>query len=67
MTRKQHSMDEKSSSNYLQPMLRDTLNSGYNFINNRSNKIKSIETKKKWYYVQRENREVKLCVRWCLI
>jgi len=60
-------MDKKSTSNYLQRMFRDTLNCGENFINNRSNRVKSIEMKKNPYYVQLENREGKFCVKWCLI
>lgn len=68
MTRKQQSMDKKNSSNYLQRMFRDTFKSGYNFINNRSNKVKSIEIKKNWCHIQLEHREeVKNCERWCLI
>lgn len=39
-------MDKKNSSNYLQRMFRDTFKSGYNFINSRTNKVKSIEIKK---------------------
>lgn len=46
---------------------RDTLQSGYNFCNSRSNKVKSVEMKKHWYHVQLEIREVKFCPTCCLI
>lgn len=46
---------------------RDTLQSGYNFFNNRSNRVKSVEMKKNWHPIQVESREVKFYVTCCLI
>lgn len=40
MTWKQQSIDKMRSSNYSQCMFKNTLKSGYNFINNKSNKVK---------------------------
>lgn len=55
-TKKQQNMAKKSSSNHSQCFYWDTLKSGYNFLDNRSNKVKSIKIKKNWYYIWKPER-----------